>query len=352
MDQFDALIIELADPLNFFLFSIAFLGTIIKVWFMPSYVQYSYAFFRKLKLVEHPKDFQNQEDDTLAVSRAHFWDALDYRGVYRPVPSLLRKEITENVRRKRGLDEESTSVDPPSNFFQRLQNRLKGDSEDIRMERSAINRKISFPSALKKSVSNRSIEGHKAPDIEYKAYKVFHSARRSAGLIFILIFLWLQMKTLGNTVGGWSIFGDSFANAALIIFTGGLFHLMFYLDNWINKASNQIEKEKRRRKIFNYSIVAGGIFLAMVITTSTLHFWRVQPFTVLIFFTITILSSAIAFILYTISGYPRINNPELSRMDRIQENDQFSDNGICSIIHSNFSHFICRLQLVRGCRSV
>ncbi|MEM7574271.1 MAG: patatin-like phospholipase family protein [Bacteroidota bacterium] len=213
LDQFDALIIELSRGLNLLIFAFAFLSTIIKVWFMPYYVQFSQVYYDKLE----PGDYK-WYSKKVTVSQSNFSKATTYKGAFTTISSLLNKEIVEtadygnSIRKNKSTEDKASKTNSSEystvrtnpiiksigstlkSLTTREQNQKEKElAENLRVRRS-LNLKVrplSFYDPLKGGTINES-EEQKTKRIE----SLFHIIRRHWGLLFIIILIWLQLKTL------------------------------------------------------------------------------------------------------------------------------------------------------------
>lgn len=110
MDQFDGLIIQLTEGLNLSIFTILFAGTIIKVWFMPYYLQFTDSFYDRIEgcKCEHCQSAVGEAcaresekvKNEIIVNRYNLAAILQFKSAFFPIRFLLSQKSDDEAEKK------------------------------------------------------------------------------------------------------------------------------------------------------------------------------------------------------------------------------------------------------------
>lgn len=298
MDQFDTLILELTDPINFTIFSILFLGTVIKVWFMPSYAKFSTVFYRILMMGDYSSAKPEDQENKIIVSTKRFWEVISYAGIYKSIKSLLRNELMQEIKAENLQMYDKVLTEPQNPLVKQLN--ILPNKADLELNR--ILRKVNF----------------KIRPIEFASTKIqvsefyFHLIRRILGLVFILTLFWLQLDTLGKTMG----FNSNTALLIVLTIAGLLTWLFAVVDRHVHRDDPDRTKEVKRQEAYRWFLIFSILFVVSgIVTVLAKSLWNRPPNEVLLSFSITIFLSAIAYIFLTVFRYPKesISSDDLKR---------------------------------------
>ncbi len=296
LDQFDALIYDLAQPINLPIFVILFAATLIKVWFLPYYVQFSNVFYDLLEQGNYNKE---EPQENVVLQNESLSKVLSWRGVFAPITALLKDEVSANLESENGGTAES--------------------SEQVREETARVARAISL------KVRKEEIALGKLPDpsdqqkVHNWLNSLFHAVRRYVGLIFILLFFWLQINALSEVVHqlkGLELLAVALLAALLVwaLNESSKYVKLYFkekparLDNvYEEDLKKAIEKEENRRKIRNWAFVLLGIAVASWLLTSTLYCNKSSTAATLTSFSLSTIIAAFAFVLFVAFRYPKVN---------------------------------------------
>ncbi|MEM8585324.1 MAG: patatin-like phospholipase family protein [Bacteroidota bacterium] len=203
---------------------------IVKVWFIPYYVQFSRSFYRKvLPGVFDKNDPEHKKH--VVIRKENFREIVHWKSAFNPITKALTQELNKeakdnveernkmkskikNVKEKektQNKNDKSGKNYPLVNFLYSLILKNHIDTSQENGEYYRIKRKINFKVRPRpKAVSSKNLqlkptesskrETNPAHQIDLETQQrvadtIFHTLRRGTGLLFILIFLWLILKT-------------------------------------------------------------------------------------------------------------------------------------------------------------